>query len=218
MATAKVLGLTELLEPILLRLPTRDLLFAQAVCRTWQQVITTSIHIRRALFLEPGAAADVVEDAAVPTVQHHTSSLVRSAHNLNFVPRLPSGEIAVNPLLFDYKISKTKHYYHPVFFDESYTGYRMTRGAITAKDHGDHASCLRMYLSQPPVGLEMHVKFKVDAPIPYGTKAIQVGQPGSGGIRLADCLADLEQSISDQGWKKNGKGKSIIALGFSQPR
>ncbi|KAK0286428.1 hypothetical protein LTR35_004863 [Friedmanniomyces endolithicus] len=215
MAAAQVLHLPDLLEPILLQLPPRDLLFAQAVCRSWRHAIVSSISTRRTLFLAPGVAADVVEDAAVPTVQHHTSSFVRSAHNLDFIPRVPPGEIAVNPLLFDCQTSNTKRHHHPVFFDASYSGYQMAKAAMTAKDHSDHASCLRMYLSQPPVGLEMHVKFKVDAPIPYyGTKAIKVAAVYASRI----AFADLEQSISKQGWKKNGEGTSIVALGLSQPR
>ena len=48
-----VLETTELLETILLELPMKDLLLSQRVCRLWHALITTSIRLRRALFLEP---------------------------------------------------------------------------------------------------------------------------------------------------------------------
>ncbi|KAK4963632.1 hypothetical protein LTR10_001261 [Elasticomyces elasticus] len=58
-AAAQVLGLPELLEAILVGLPTRDLLFAQKVCSFWKQTIESSKSIRKALFLVPGDVDDV---------------------------------------------------------------------------------------------------------------------------------------------------------------
>ncbi|KAK4917190.1 mitochondrial 2-methylisocitrate lyase [Elasticomyces elasticus] len=58
MAT-QVLGLPELVEIILLGLPTRDLLFAQKVCKTFKDVIDRSKSIQKALFFLPGTADDV---------------------------------------------------------------------------------------------------------------------------------------------------------------
>ena len=43
---------------ILLRLPMKDLLFAQLVCQRWKFAIENSLEIQRALFFEPGAAVD----------------------------------------------------------------------------------------------------------------------------------------------------------------
>ncbi|KAK4965373.1 hypothetical protein LTR42_012129 [Elasticomyces elasticus] len=59
MAAQQVLDLPELLESILLILPMRDLLLAQRVSKTFQQVILSSPHIQRALFFAPGKGADV---------------------------------------------------------------------------------------------------------------------------------------------------------------
>ncbi|KAK5726747.1 hypothetical protein LTR15_002635 [Elasticomyces elasticus] len=59
MAANKVLQLPELLEPILLDLSTRDLLFAQKVCTTWKTTVDKSQAIQRALFLMLGAVDDV---------------------------------------------------------------------------------------------------------------------------------------------------------------
>ncbi|KAK5699477.1 hypothetical protein LTR97_005605 [Elasticomyces elasticus] len=46
----QVLDLPELLENILIQLPIRDLLFAQKVCKDWQQAIAASPKIQEALF------------------------------------------------------------------------------------------------------------------------------------------------------------------------
>lgn len=48
-ACRKVLVTMELLEHILLGLPTMDLLLAQSVSRTWRNLITTSIALGSAL-------------------------------------------------------------------------------------------------------------------------------------------------------------------------
>lgn len=43
----------------MLELPTQDLLLAQRVCKTWRSLIVSSIHLRRALFLEPVRCGDI---------------------------------------------------------------------------------------------------------------------------------------------------------------
>jgi hypothetical protein len=52
MATNKVLCLVELLELILLKLPMRDLLLAQRVCRQWRACIRSSNRLQQKLFLQ----------------------------------------------------------------------------------------------------------------------------------------------------------------------
>lgn len=49
-ASASVLNTTELLEHILLQLPMRDLLLAQHISHRFQNLITSSIHLQRALY------------------------------------------------------------------------------------------------------------------------------------------------------------------------
>ncbi|KAK4967953.1 hypothetical protein LTR42_010281 [Elasticomyces elasticus] len=58
-AAATVLKLPELLEAVLMRLPARDLLFAQKVCKAWEKAMDSSPSIQRALFFRPGTKADV---------------------------------------------------------------------------------------------------------------------------------------------------------------
>src|ERR1700761_5411027 len=52
-ATARVFGLLELFEEIVLYLPVRDILLSMRVCKTFRDTITESAQIRQALFLEP---------------------------------------------------------------------------------------------------------------------------------------------------------------------
>lgn len=58
-ASTQVLGTTELLEMILLNVDMKTLLLSQRVSRSWQRLISTSIHLRRALFMEPVACGTV---------------------------------------------------------------------------------------------------------------------------------------------------------------
>lgn len=52
-ASAQAFDTAELLEMILLSLPMRDLLFAQAVCRQWNELIGWSVKLQQALFIRP---------------------------------------------------------------------------------------------------------------------------------------------------------------------
>ncbi|KAK5736209.1 hypothetical protein LTR17_007549 [Elasticomyces elasticus] len=83
-AAARVLNLPELLEGILVALPTKDLLFAQKVCVFWKRTIEISICIRKALYFVPGDAHDVDAD------YNNDHSLVQWT----------KGAFALNPLLF----------------------------------------------------------------------------------------------------------------------
>lgn len=52
-ALITVLATPELFEAILLKIDLRDLLFAQKVCRTWKETITTSPALQQKLFFAP---------------------------------------------------------------------------------------------------------------------------------------------------------------------
>ena len=52
-ATQRTLGITELLEAILVQLPMKDLLLAQRVNKDWQATIVTSKKLQERLFLRP---------------------------------------------------------------------------------------------------------------------------------------------------------------------
>jgi len=123
-ATQQVLGISELLESLLIALPTRDLLFAQKVSKSWKHAIDTSPAIQTALFFAPGDAADV-------------------STNINHLafPRDPAKERAPNPLLFAGKLSDN--------FDFLIRPRLLNNEALTAPA----TSCARMLFSQPPCKL-----------------------------------------------------------------
>ncbi|KAK3637111.1 hypothetical protein LTR56_013843 [Elasticomyces elasticus] len=90
MAINTVLMLPELLEIILLDLPTRDLLFAQKVCRTWKEVINTTKSIQKALYFVPGTLSDVHVDVDAAH-QHLITSTPATAINPLLVATNASG-------------------------------------------------------------------------------------------------------------------------------
>ncbi|KAK4894468.1 hypothetical protein LTR27_007354 [Elasticomyces elasticus] len=119
-AAAQVLGLPELLEAILVGLPTKDLLFAQKDCSFWKQTIESSKSIRKALFLVPGDVSDVNLDCNLK-------------HNLIRVERR---FFALNPLLFD--SGKTTQ------------EMLVFRDTIALRGERQGWSCARMLTAQPP--------------------------------------------------------------------
>ncbi|KAK5729312.1 hypothetical protein LTR17_012037 [Elasticomyces elasticus] len=68
-SAAKVLGIYELLETILLHLPLRRLLLCQRVNRAFKDVVNRSAPIRKSLFLEP-ACSDTIDTVMQPIVSN----------------------------------------------------------------------------------------------------------------------------------------------------
>lgn len=54
--STQLFGNAKLLEMVLLRLPLKDLLFAQSVCKTWKNTIDNSADLQKALFFQPAAS------------------------------------------------------------------------------------------------------------------------------------------------------------------
>ncbi|KAK4963628.1 hypothetical protein LTR10_001257 [Elasticomyces elasticus] len=119
-AATQVLGLPELVEIILLGLPTRDLLFAQKVCKTFKGVIDRSKSIQKALFFLPGTADDVNFEP----------------ENIHYKMRgqLVLSKVVSNPLLF----RKNAYSYDVLYFEPK---------ALRSASQG---SAARMLLTQPP--------------------------------------------------------------------
>ncbi|KAK5714982.1 hypothetical protein LTR15_010398 [Elasticomyces elasticus] len=88
----QVLHLPELLEQIIIQLPTKDLLFSQKVCGTWKAVVDTSPHIQEALFYTIDAKYSIT-----PSVTNtHTSS----GHPCSCtVCKSDRNKVRLNPLL-----------------------------------------------------------------------------------------------------------------------
>ncbi|KAK3617181.1 hypothetical protein LTR56_025461 [Elasticomyces elasticus] len=74
----EVMHFPELLETILVNLPTRDLLFASRICKTWKSTIDSSPRIQRALFLKPGNIEDVDRTSIRHDYRDHTHASKQS--------------------------------------------------------------------------------------------------------------------------------------------
>ncbi|KAK3636507.1 hypothetical protein LTR56_014133 [Elasticomyces elasticus] len=133
MATAQeqALGLAELLETILLQLPPRNLLFAQKVCKDWKQAMEASPSIQKALFFIPGTKHDV--HPACNTALEHI---------------LARETFATNPFLMSHG-----------YFNERppYKSHRLRYDLLPIREE---ASCLRMFLTQPPTDTSTMFRIK----------------------------------------------------------
>ncbi|KAK4898591.1 hypothetical protein LTR27_003763 [Elasticomyces elasticus] len=120
MKADEVMHLPELLETILVNLPTRDLLFASRICKTWKSMVDLSPRIQRALFLKPGNIEDVDRTSIRYDYRDHTHASKQS--------------VAVNPLLIaaDGR-NPCWHMHRSLWMTTALTG-----------------SCMRMFITQPP--------------------------------------------------------------------
>ncbi|KAK5686551.1 hypothetical protein LTS10_002671 [Elasticomyces elasticus] len=131
----QVLALPELLEHILLRLPMQDLLFAQKVCKDWQQAIAVSPKIQEALFLRQERVANgpFVND-------DHKDATAKTKLT-----------ITANPLLLD-----TYEYYnceHKAWEKITPYEHNVRLHAYQLHELAPEAFCRRMYITQPPAKL-----------------------------------------------------------------
>ena len=91
--SSRVLGITELLENILLFLPLSDMLCAKRVSKQFRDTIDRSLYVRRALFFEPLSYSSKNELAIMDNYKP-----IRVA-GLESLPEVLPKYIAVNPLL-----------------------------------------------------------------------------------------------------------------------
>ncbi|KAK3623230.1 hypothetical protein LTR56_021710 [Elasticomyces elasticus] len=135
MAAIKVLSIPELLEEILLDLSTKEILFAQKVCKTWKQIIDTTPSLQRALFFVP--ARDI--ELSYPTGLQASFPRSVAAGQVVILPGYEEFHcLILNPLL--------------VCGTASYLATQGHNFELLSKplNAGTESSCNRMYLSQPP--------------------------------------------------------------------
>lgn len=163
-------ALPELVEQILLHLPTKDLLLSKRVCKTFRNVHDDYISIKKALFLVPGTANDTCIDAGFPTPLSRFSlakleKMWFEEHCEVPLPKtLTSREVAFNPLLVR-KVSGQNLLFVPGDQESLQNSFRMHARLAQASDE---ASCQSMYFAQPPVHvctviLRLGVRFEFGA-------------------------------------------------------
>lgn len=144
----KVFGITELLENILMRLPTKDLLFAQKVCKQWQHVIASSTPIQKALFFAPGTVINTALDAVrsckpLFDAEWYTGWATDALRKEGLTGWFPETGVAINPLLCDYEP------FRPPTNGRGGT-FTFATSAIKAAASG---SCYKMLITQPSIDL-----------------------------------------------------------------
>lgn len=171
-----VLETAELLENILLHLPTRDLLLAQRTCRQWEKLIDGSIHCQRALFF---VAAPDKKDGTLPepnTLLIDDRGLgsgifenFKPLEDDDFVKAPPPRGFLVNvsrvgnlgrryPELSWNHCSHNAGFYHgsgpPTRNTNGETLFSLRSNFVTLSKE---AFCKKMLFTQPPVNLLAHV-------------------------------------------------------------
>ena len=152
-AAAKVLGVTELLEAILIQLPNTDLLNAQGICKTRKIPIQTSASIQTALCIRASKPAKG-QSSKYP---NHTFGSVFET------PKFSLGSTARELLGL---LNATTYHLNPLFV-QAFTG--ISNSAMLGKDFGFKVRAIKhipemsivneMYLTQPPaIRLQVVIK------------------------------------------------------------
>ncbi|KAK4902922.1 hypothetical protein LTR27_000861 [Elasticomyces elasticus] len=172
---ADVFGIAELLEKILLQLPTKDLLLSQRVCKTWQTTCT-STKIRKALFLEPGTEDDVAppEPCDFTSGEHCT----KTAEFRREVQR--EYACVVNPLFIQ----------HVCPWSGKLNGKRISR----ASKHGRYRE---MSLTQPPTALNLAVYYTSSSRCGY--------QRFAGGMTIRETVRSCDELLRQRGGGETGR-------------
>ncbi|KAF7188677.1 hypothetical protein HII31_09929 [Pseudocercospora fuligena] len=153
-AASRVCNITELLEAILLQLPTHDLLFAQHVCKQWQAVIGASVSIKKALFLTPGTSNDTHHDNTCTATHKAQDRRPQDSRYQQLTDFFNSGAIVINRLI---SLQMNPDQVH-------------SRGGFGTPAQGPRclsylrpdllvslasSSCRSMYITQPPMDIEI---------------------------------------------------------------
>lgn len=136
MAANRVFDVVELLEAILLKIPTQDLLSSQRLSRAFRDTIRSSVHLKRALYLGPCEFDEL--DPALHSFGGCT--YVNSTAQLG-VSRFPGRiELTFNPLLYE-RVDST---------DPSSLKQRGLLRSNILLSSAERLSCDDMYFTQPP--------------------------------------------------------------------
>ncbi|KAK5684570.1 hypothetical protein LTS10_004442 [Elasticomyces elasticus] len=169
--TAQVVNLPELLEAILLELPTRDLLLAQRVCTNWRTAITTSPNLQKMLFFKPGAANDTRPTLRVYVDQTAIHGADAVATNQLLICNLPGLRPSENS---------------PV----------VRRNVLEA---WSDSSCHRMFITKPPMALTvrfdyMPLQWSAECPPPFYHR-VQTHETFGG---LADLYSEFDDGGGEE--------------------
>lgn len=208
---AAVLGVNELLEKILIELDPKTLLLSQRVSKSWFSLITGSLRLQRALFLEPVPCGEVsyidwrLDDkdwyddrAAKLNLGEHIRGSNRDQRPLIYEAhwgktREDQGRyrVFVNPLLKDMFPFLTKN---GIYWHENVS--HLSKAAQNVE-----ASWKRMYFTQPPIrcmAVEYDSKEDEDDDSRFADWTImQVrSRTGSQGLEMMDLFIEFTSNVN----------------------
>ncbi|KAK2808601.1 hypothetical protein FQN50_004633 [Emmonsiellopsis sp. PD_5] len=205
---SEALNVIEVLETILLCLPTKDLLLSQRVCKKWKDVIFGSIKLQQELFVYP------IE----PRPFTSRSDSPQTGKELG-------GQYRVNALLCDIVFENWEIFYHDKIGHLTMSCNLRNASSEMEKATGNNsASWQRMYLSQPPATVvicyehESHESFpgcdRPDAMFRNSDGVKMVGivgwkysvQVAQGEDYAAEDSDDQDQDENDDGDEDQGQG------------
>ncbi|KAI5360989.1 hypothetical protein Slin14017_G091640 [Septoria linicola] len=196
-AAQRVIGTAELVETIVLQLPTKDTLLGQRISRSIKEIMNGSVAIQKTMFLYPGEASSASIDAPIVHLGPHVEHLAF----LNQIP-IPAQEIAsFNPLLT--RTLNPSQLLRPK--PQKHTASELY---IDLLDTPSHWSCNKMYISQPPIRFQT-MKFE------YATETRMYRQIRYG---FSTGLLGLTLDMVAQGTRGKGVpvGKWEVARSFEK--
>lgn len=206
MAAARVFAIPELVEAILLRLPTRDLLFSKRICGTCRDTHDSS-KIKRALFLLPGTALDTSDEASFPQPDYSASGKsVKTWWNWSdyAVPltEAASHGVSFNPLLVD-------HFTGPKLMMPSGREKSFNTVRLRVLQHREDASFCRMFITQPPLWMmTVHANKRRHYVNGAGEDMVILSRM-IGGVTYGNLLDEMEMVLREPGRTRGRNGESL---------
>ncbi|KAF7190896.1 hypothetical protein HII31_08055 [Pseudocercospora fuligena] len=141
-AAAHVFGITELLEKIIMQLPTRNILTCQRVCRHFRDTVQGSICIRQLLLLEPptGSLNLTTTPWRLPSCDQQLSCTDHIHVNPLFKGRRPPDPLKYMFICHD---TYAKHYYIELWIKN------------TKQHYLEHGSWRQVYGSNVPLKVKV---------------------------------------------------------------
>ncbi|KXT04129.1 hypothetical protein AC579_1041 [Pseudocercospora musae] len=198
-AAARVFGIGELVEKILLYLPTKDLLLSKRINTTCRTAHEECIKIKKALFLVPGVANNTSDEASFP--------VPRFSASVTLLQKWWSWE--------DYSVQLPKEARKGVSFNpllvKMFTGQRIgvseDRKRVcneadlevpTAQHLDKNASCHKMFLTQPPLQV-MTVNISIRYRNGVINRRTAISVLGNGVEMYGELLSDMERYLDARG-------------------
>ncbi|EME88523.1 uncharacterized protein MYCFIDRAFT_170130 [Pseudocercospora fijiensis CIRAD86] len=198
MAAARVFAIPELVEAILLRLPTKDLLLSKRISRICRDA-HESKSIKKALFLVPGTALNTSDEASFPqpgysaSIKYVKSWWSSSSYEVP-LPEAAKHGVSFNPLLVAYFTGQT-------LTIQSDRMKASNTAELRVLCHGDDASFRRMFITQPPLRMmTVHANYRYA----HGNFSVRM----IGGMTYGELLDEMEMFLKEG--QKNGQNEEHL--------